>query len=1079
MERDHPQQQQQVTLSVSSTKRLLLSPSAGRRLRSVLLLWALLVATAEPMRRGGILAFGRRPMNRGTAWISHPLPLTRRIILGGGERHWHSYNAHSYGCLHEEHYQPGSWMQMRSKRRTMSQIILQRSMTTTTRTTISSATTTITPQGEEDVGFEEFKRVAQELMHHDDLYYYGQSQQLENNDKDATNQPIMAISDEEYDALAQWEADLCVRYPHFLAQWETESTWGKRATRYGGRVGPVMEEEDEDNITTTEQTITRTTPTATPLRTRRSHAVPLLSLDNAMDQSQVLAWYHRLLRQISSVSSHEEENDDDHDDEEASMTLLAEPKLDGLSLSLRYQRQPHNNNTSTPNDDDDVVSYELIWAATRGDGRRGDDVTEAIRDMQTGHTTPDPANTPTEPYIRHHHPIPSFLSLPRAHFDNMEGGTAPHVIEVRGEVILPKSALNLANNNGNTIMNEGVNNDTSQNSNPPTVFANARNAASGILLRRKAETNETVIAQTRHLRSQLRFYAYDVVMSDDTTPEENDEPFWDSGTNMRTTLTGWGFAVPGPSMTLSVSTTKNNVTDDNDDDELLSAIMEPLWKFQQSLRNSDNNEVEVDGAVYKLDSMSLRRELQSATRRAPRWAIAHKFPAQGAVTKLLAVEIQVGRTGALTPVAVLEPVSIAGVNITKASLHNFAWAQSILLSHDDATKQNSTNASVPVGIPVLVRRAGDVIPQVVRRVFSDTNQPNDSSSNISYISLDPPTHCPACGHQTVWERNENSTQLKEESDPLGDPKVPGTNVSGAEEIAMEATSGARSESVGQVLRCGAPHLVCPPRAVGALAHAYSRAGLDIMGLSEARLQHLMEHDLIHLPCDIFRLAHDENATMDKIAALPGWGPKSAQNLIQAASRVAITGVPLSNFIYSLSIRHIGSFSSKTLASTYGDVTAFLSALEARDFRVLSGDDEQEGVKGIGPAVLESLELFSKEPVLVQAAKDLAQAIVVLDDLSGQRNAAVDTLNDTDLPWHGKTVVFTGTISSEMTRTQAQDVAKSLLGAKSTPTSISKSTSILVAGNKSGSKVKKALDLGIRVLDATEFLQLVQENEKAT
>eukprot|EP00978_Attheya_sp_CCMP212_P031227 scaffold117372_cov41-Attheya_sp.AAC.1 len=662
MERDHPQQQQQVTLSFSSTKRLLLTPSTGRcrrgvsirtnnillGLRSVLLLCTVLVATAEPMRRGGILSFGRRPMSQGTAWISHhilerPSPTIRRITLGGGERHCHSYNAHSSGCLHEE-YQPDSWMRMRSKRRTMSHTILQRSMTTTTTRTTSS-TRTSTPQGEEDVGFEEFKRVAQELMHHDDLYYYGrqqQSQLLENNNNDdANNLPIMAISDEEYDALAQWEADLCVRYPHFLAQWERESPWGKRATRYGGRVGPVMEEDEVDSMTATEQTTsaTPTTPTtATPPRSRRSHAVPLLSLDNAMDQSQVLAWYHRLLRQISSVSSHE-----DDDDEEATMTLLAEPKLDGLSLSLRYQRQPHNND-----DDDDVISYKLIWAATRGDGRRGDDVTEAIRDMQTGHNTPDPANTTTEPSIGHHHPIPSFLSLPRANFENLEGGSAPHVIEVRGEVILPKSALNLANNNGNTIVNEGVNNDTSQNSNPPTVFANARNAASGILLRRKAETNET-----------------------------------------------------------------NNVTDDND--ELLNTMMEPLWKFQQSLRNSDNNEVEVDGAVYKLDSMSLRRELQSATRRAPRWAIAHKFPAQAAATKLLAVEIQVGRTGALTPVAVLEPVSIAGVNITKASLHNFAWAQSILLSHDDATKQNATNASVPVGIPVLVRRAGDVIPQVVRR----------------------------------------------------------------------------------------------------------------------------------------------------------------------------------------------------------------------------------------------------------------------------------------------------------------------------------------------------------------------------
>jgi len=461
---------------------------------------------------------------------------------------------------------------------------------------------------------------------------------------------------------------------------------------------------------------------------------------------------------------------------------------------------------------------------------------------------------------------------------------------------------------------------------------------------------------------------------------------------------------------------------------------------------------------------------------------------------LLGVEVQIGRTGAITPVAVLAPADLGGVIVSRASLHNFEFAQSILKASE--LKDGDGDIGVPKGASVMISRAGDVIPQVLRRLEDDV-EVKGGMNRSDFISLRPPDVCPACGSETVFEvvggratKSKKAAKVIETEEETADGENVGSAILSAN--LSDGTQPTR-DSIGQVLRCGGPQLLCKPRAVGALSHAFSRAGLDITGLSEARLQQLVNATLIRTPVDLFNILDEESDMFQNITELPGWGDKSALNLRSASQKVATEGVSLSKFVYSLGIRHVGVHSSSLIASAYGSSSEFLSALEeaskieeehgTSDNKIttpilpaLTGDDSGEGVKGIGPVVIDSLVSFAKNEELMNAAKSLAERLPIRDVKRSKANSPSDNTNEggTQLPFVGKSVVFTGSLPGKMTRTMAQNYAIDLFGATSTPSSVSKSTGVVVIGEKGGKKAEQAKDLGIQIMSAEDFAQLVEK-----
>jgi len=480
--------------------------------------------------------------------------------------------------------------------------------------------------------------------------------------------------------------------------------------------------------------------------------------------------------------------------------------------------------------------------------------------------------------------------------------------------------------------------------------------------------------------------------------------------------------------------------------------------------------------------------------------------------------------------------------VSRASLHNFHFMRKMLLLRpkndgdggsvsgvvsglEDGREGLKLAREVPGsvvgvrrGVSVLVSRAGDVIPQVMKRVFEDEGEVEFGSADNStddVICLEVPDKCPACGSPTSFDfvslpkkkkkkkqmatkKSTKKNQPDNESDPLNDETV------AQESAAIANIDEGESDDAesGQVLRCTGPQLLCQPRAVNALTYAYSRAGLDVKGLSKSKLGHLMEEGIIRFPSDLFTTfgsKNDENTTrqeemLNKIAELPGWGVQSSQNLAESVQSVASGGITLSRYIYSLGIPLVGTQASQLVAAAYGDVDSFLKALkeastyeesdeESDDessipppFAALTGDDGSEKVKGIGPTAIAALLSFSKEEVLMKAATDLENVLTIHDD-SSQKTSGISIKgsgesNQKPLQFEGMTVVFTGALPG-MSRTVAQNTVKEL-GAKATPNMVSKSTTLVVEGDKGGKKVRQARELGIRVIDFTEFSKLIGE-----
>ena len=522
---------------------------------------------------------------------------------------------------------------------------------------------------------------------------------------------------------------------------------------------------------------------------------------------------------------------------------------------------------------------------------------------------------------------------------------APYIVEVRGEVYMRKDEFAALN--------------ARQEASGQKVFANPRNAAAGSL----RQLDPTVTAGR-----VLNFFAY--------TLGEVSEKDWDSQWAFLERLRSWGFVT-------------NPLTSRCEGAAAAVAAWADIGERRAELP------YDIDGVVYKVDRIDWQDRLGMVAR-APRWAIAHKFPAEQAETRLEAIDIQVGRTGSLTPVARLLPVTVGGVVVSNATLHN----------EDEIVRKD-----VRVGDTVVVQRAGDVIPQVVRVI--EGKRPADSEPYVY------PTVCPVCGSDAV--RGEG-------------------------EAVRRCTGG----------------LICGAQAVERLKHFVSRDAFDIEGLGEKQIIAFWSDHLIEGPGDIFGLA----ARRDEILVREGWGEKSVDNLLAAIEARRTIG--LDRLVYALGIRQIGQATARLLAANYGSLEALRAAMttlhEAGEDGALTETgtyQELIAIDGIGVSMANDLSAFFSE----------AHNLDVLDDLSRELDiqSYEAPVASSESPVAGKTVVFTGTLS-RMGRNEAKARAETL-GAK-VAGSVSKKTDYVIVGADAGSKAAKAEALGVSILSEDDWLAMI-------
>ncbi|ASY57169.1 NAD-dependent DNA ligase LigA [Sinorhizobium sp. CCBAU 05631] len=629
------------------------------------------------------------------------------------------------------------------------------------------------------------------------------------------------------------------------------------------------------------------------------HARPMLSLDNTFSDEDARDFVAGIYRFLGKLPDH-------------SIAFTAEPKIDGLSMSLRYENR------------------RLVTAATRGDGTTGENVTGNIRTIRM---------------------IPQTLPA-----------DAPDVVEVRGEVYMAKSDF------------AALNAEMAAQGRP--LYVNPRNTASGSLRQLDAKVTAS---------RKLRFFAY-------AWGEISAMPA-DTQFGMVETFKAWGFPV-NPLM------------------QRFSSADELLEHYHHIERERPDLDYDIDGVVYKVDRLDLQARLGFRSR-SPRWATAHKFPAEQAFTRLKGIDIQVGRTGALTPVARLEPVTVGGVVVTNATLHNEDYIRGLGNSGEPIRE----GRDIRIGDMVIVQRAGDVIPQIVDVVMDERAE---GAEPYRF-----PTTCPVCGSHAVRDINE------------------------------------KTGKVDAVRRCTGG-FVCRAQAVEHLKHFVSRHAFDIEGLGSKQIEFFFESEdptlSIRTAPDIFTLERRQAASLTKLENIEGFGKVSVRKLYEAIN--ARRSIALHRFIYALGIRHVGETTAKLLARSYGTYEHFGAAMvEAGS---LAGDawNELNSIEGIGEVVARAIVEFYKEPRNLKVVADLLEEVTP---------ESAETRVATDSPVAGKTVVFTGSLE-KMTRDEAKAKAESL-GAK-VAGSVSKKTDIVVAGPGAGSKLDKAHELGVQTMDEDEWLALI-------
>ena len=595
----------------------------------------------------------------------------------------------------------------------------------------------------------ELKRLAKEIAEHDVRYH---------------SEDAPTISDSDYDKLRLRNVAIEERFPELVLA-ETPSK----------RVGAAPQEKFG----------------------KVQHRVPMLSLGNAFDDSEVTEFLGRVRRFLNLAA-------------DAEIEVTAEPKIDGLSISLRYE------------------NGKLVQAATRGDGAEGENVTANVKTIGD---------------------VPENLT-----------GKAPAVLEVRGEIYM--SHKDFAALNKKQIQ-EGE-----------KTFANPRNAAAGSL--RQLDSSITA-------SRPLRFFAY----AWGEAPELPGKTQWDVVMGFKKL----GFPV-NPLMKLCRSS-------------------EELLAHYRSIegRRADLG-YDIDGVVYKVNRLDWQARLGFVSR-SPRWALAHKFAAEKATTVLEGIDIQVGRTGALTPVARLRPVTVGGVVVSNATLHN----------EDEIARKD-----VRIGDTVTVQRAGDVIPQIVAVIME--KRPRNA------VPYEFPKVCPACGSHA--EREERDT--------------------GKTDVVRRCTGG----------------LICPAQRVERLKHFASRNAFDIEGLGDKIIEEFYHDGLIQSPSDIFTLAARNERSLKKLKDREGWGAASVKKLFDAIEQRR--SIALDRFIYALGIRHVGETTARVLARAYGSAEHFRDQMIASSHHNEEAWNELNALDGIGEVVAEAITQFFGEGHNIEVVNELLKHV---------------------------------------------------------------------------------------------------------
>ena len=599
----------------------------------------------------------------------------------------------------------------------------------------------------------ELARLATDIAHHDELYYR----------KDEPE-----ISDAEYDALRARNEAIEARFPHLVRDDSPSLRVGAAPVAAFGKV---------------------------------AHRVPMLSLGNVFDEEGLRDFLDRIRRflRLDTIEG---------------LAFTAEPKIDGLSITLRYE------------------GGKLVQGATRGDGYEGENVTGNVRTIAD---------------------IPKMI----------KSRGFPDPFELRGEIYMSRAAFQRMNEEQARMGYR--------------LFANPRNAAAGSL----RQLDPTITA-----KRPLRFFAYGW---GEVAGGFSAETQWDIYQVMR----AWGFPL-------------------NPLIKLTHSVEEMLATYRDIESGRTGLDYDIDGIVYKLDRLDLQERLGFVSR-SPRYAVAHKFPAEKATTILRDIDIQVGRTGALTPVAKLDPVTVGGVVVQNATLHN----------EDEIARKD-----VRIGDTVILQRAGDVIPQILGVV--EDKRPK-GSKRFAF-----PTICPACGSHASREINPNT---------------------GKEDAVRRCTGG----------------LICPAQRVERLKHFVSRNAFDIEGLGERHIKSFYDDGLIQSPPDIFTLRARDKRASSKLAEREGWGETSASKLFDAID--ARRTIRLDRFIYALGIPHVGETTARLLARNYGTIERFTASMRAAaKGRGSEAFAELDNIEGIGPTVAAAIADFFAEPHNVTVVAELLKEV---------------------------------------------------------------------------------------------------------
>ncbi len=686
----------------------------------------------------------------------------------------------------------------------------------------------------------ELARLAREIARHDALYYQNDAPE---------------ISDAEYDALQRRNAAIETAFPDLVRADSPSNRVGAKAAEGFGKI---------------------------------THAVPMLSLGNAFSDADMGDFIDKVRRFLNV-------------EEAAEIAMTAEPKIDGLSISLRYEQG------------------KLVSAVTRGDGHTGEDVTANVRTI---------AGIPLQ----------------------VDDEDFPPVMEIRGEIYMSHEDFTALN--------------ARQESKGLAPFANPRNAAAGSLRQLDPQVTAT---------RPLRFFAY-------AWGEVSALPA-NSQMGVMAAFRRWGFPVNG-----------------------YLRFCETLAEADDFYREMEQKRAslgyDIDGVVYKVNRLDLQQRLGFVSR-APRWAIARKFPAEQAITTIEAIDIQVGRTGVLTPVARLVPVTVGGVVVANATLHN----------EDEIARKDIREHDT-----VVVQRAGDVIPQIVRVLVE--KRPKDSKP------YEPPQTCPVCGSHAVREVNAKTGKM---------------------DAARRCTGG----------------LICPAQITERLKHFVSRGAFDIEGLGGKQIAAFFDDGLIRQPADIFTLQVRDAAALKKLKDREGWGEKSVANLFAAIDDRR--KISLDRFIYALGIRHIGETTARLLARNFGSWEALAGACERAADKDSEAWEQLTAIDGIGEVVAASLVEFFDE------AHNRKAVAALLEQVSPEPMAAQSLASAIA----GKTLVFTGKLE-RMSRGEAKARAESL-GAKVSG-SVSARTDLVIAGPGAGSKGKKARELGVKMISEDEWLRLLDQEQ---